>query len=164
MSFRTVNSRKEKYIDMDNDTAREEYLNYIPKLTWAANFSFAYGSTFAGDTDSKAPYIQLPAQSEDGIYLQDNVWELYDYGYGNLTEKLDEYGENLLKLKGIIIEYGTRDEYKWIPEGCEYFSTLLNERNIAHELVSFDGNHQSIVFTRISEEVLPYFSKILISQ
>ena len=160
LNFSNINRVINRYADLDNQAANTEYMTYITRLTWPMNFSFAYGSTFAGNPDIKAPYIMLPEQDEAGGYVHDDTWMLFNAGYGNLSEKIDEYKDNLLTLKSFVIEYGTQDEFSWIPEGCEYFSEQLSLRDIPHVLTNYDGDHQSKVNARIKSEVLPFFSKM----
>lgn len=155
-----LDSKISEYETMDEETAREAYLEYISKLQWPNNFSFAYGSAFVGDPSGKVPYIKMPQKAADETYQHDDVWSLYEGGYGNFSERIDMHKDNLKVLKGFVIDYGTNDEYKWIPEGCEYFSKQLKERDIPHKLVSYEGNHQAMVYSRIKDEVLPFFSEM----
>jgi hypothetical protein len=67
----------------------------------------------------------------------------------------------LLKLAAIAIDYGTKDEYAYIPAGCVYLSALLNSVGVRHQLLSFDGGHSDRVRERIEEYMLPFFSKYL---
>lgn len=164
LDLELIETKIAEYADMDEDAARTAYLDYIATLTWPKNFTFAYGSTFAGDPSGKAPYIKLPQKAADGTYQQDDVWDLYESGYGNLLEKIDLYKDNLMALKGFVIDYGTKDEFSWIPEGCEYFSQQLKAHEIPHDLVSYEGFHQSQVYGRIKDEVLPFFIKHLIEK
>ena len=160
LDFSAIDNITTKYADMDNDAAKADYLKSTEGLSWPLNFSVAYGSTFAGDPDTKAPFIMLPKKDGAGKYVHDDVWKLYEAGYGDISAKLDKYKTNLLALKGFTIEYGTGDDFEWIPEGCKYFSEQLDKRNIPHVLTSFDGDHQSLVNTRIRIAALPFFSKM----
>ena len=148
-----------QYEDMDDEAAKTEYRSYMDNPSWSYNFSLAYASAFAYDVDAKAPYVKLPAKNAQGEYLQDEIWDLYEAGYGNLSERLDTQGENLKLLKKFAIEYGIHDNYTWIPKGCDYFSTLLNEHDIPHELIPFDGGHNDQLNKRIEECMIPFFSE-----
>jgi hypothetical protein len=46
------------------------------------------------------------------------TWSCWEAGFGALPEKIQRYGDNLRRLRAIGIDYGTRDEYTWIPRGC----------------------------------------------
>ena len=62
-----------------------------------------------------------------------------------------------IELKAIHIEYGKYDSYVWIPEGCRYFSTILNDNGINHELVEHGSGH-IINFEIVLESMLPFFA------
>lgn len=158
VSFDLIASRTEKLADMGKEEAKQAFLTYARGLTWPDNFSFAYGAAFAGDPSLQAPFIALPAKNAEGGYEKDGVWKSYDAGFGNLSAKLDQYGDNLRALKGFVIDYGEQDEFSWIPEGCAYFSGLMTERNIPHTLLPYEGNHAGMIYSRLMEEVFPRFS------
>lgn len=151
---------EEKLNEYENLT-EEEALTAIQKenFSWPVNFSIGYASAFAYNEDTKSPYIDIPQKDENGEYMQDETWNRYESGFGNLEEKLDEYGDNLKSLNHLCIDYGTTDKYQWIPKGCEYFSELLEEREIPHELVPFEGGHSNMTVTRAQEVVIPFFSE-----
>jgi hypothetical protein len=71
------------------------------------------------------------------------------------------YKENLLKLNGILVDYGTNDPYHWIPEGCQFFAQQLAAENIPYQLMSFKGGHGPLS-ERAGAVVLPFFSAKLV--
>lgn len=92
----------------------------------------------------------------------DAVWEKWESGFGGIAEESLTYKENFLKLKGIAVDYGTLDEYAWIPKGCVYFGEQLSAAGIPVTVEGYDGTHQSGLGERISEHVLPFFSEKLV--
>ncbi len=74
------------------------------------------------------------------------------------------YKDNLLKLKGLIIDIGVRDPYKWIVQGSWHFAKLLQEACIPHELVEHDGGHEDRLRERVENHLLPFFSQHLIAE
>jgi len=158
MDFGLVEQFIDRHAEADDETVHAEYLEYIDRSGWTTTFSFAYASAFAPDANARAPYVKLPEKDENGDFMRDGILQLYHSGYGGLKEKLnnDTYIDNLLNLKGFVIEYGTDDEFIFIPKGCVYFSGLLKEHDIPHELHEFKGPHTSL--PRIRTVVIPYFS------
>jgi len=62
-------------------------------------------------------------------------------GFGNLEQLLDVYQKLDKKLAYINLLYSKLDAYRWIPPGIEYFSSLLNERQIGHNLYTDNFGH-----------------------
>lgn len=150
--------------NLSKEEAKTKYEEeYCRHRGWPDGVTFSYAAAFAYNTDTY-PYFDYPQKDENGEYLHDETWKRYEAGYGDVKNKLETYKENLLALKGLIIEYGDSDEFKFIPHGCKYFKAEADKLNIPCELVEFEGNHQGLLNTRIEEIVIPYFSEKLKSQ
>lgn len=108
---------------------------------WDQGFKESYAAAFAPNMDKLPPFFDIP--TFDGSEQDNIIIEKWKNGFGNLSGKISAYKamSETAKLKAIHIEYGSHDRYPWIPEGCKYFSTLLNENDIEHELVEFSGTH-----------------------
>ncbi|MDP4182168.1 MAG: alpha/beta hydrolase-fold protein [Bacillota bacterium] len=144
----------------------ESYLDMIKASEssgeFIGDFTNAYGAAFSPNANGKIPYINYPYKLIKNKLIKDTtVLKAWENGFGGLEGKVIKYKSNLKKLHALTIEYGTNDEYTWIPKGCEYFSSLLKSQKIKHTLVSFDGDHQGHVVERIREQVLPFFSNNL---
>ena len=75
---------------------------------------------------------------------------------------IDETRENLLKLRGIFIDYGEKEEFSHIRITSHQFSNALAERNIPHVFeVYADGTHGSLIRQRIETRLLQFFSEKL---
>lgn len=136
--------------------------NNIASYDFGRAFPYAYGAAFSASPSKNAPYIDYPFYRKGKeIVIDSTIWKKWENGFGNLAEKTKENKKNLLKLKSFTIDYGTADEYSFIPEGCVYFSKLLKEAEISHKLVSFEGRHQDKLRERIEEHMLPFFSKMM---
>ncbi len=85
---------------------------------------------------------------------------MYESGFGKLAEKLTEKEANIKALGSLTIDYGDKDEFGWIPKGCQYFSELLNEKGINHELSMYNGGHEDNISSRISDIVIPHFNNL----
>ena len=75
---------------------------------------------------------------------------------------VDENKENLLKLHGIFVDYGEKEEFTHIRIAAGLFSKLLSERNIPHVFEVYpDGDHNSLVRQRLETRVFPFFNERL---
>jgi enterochelin esterase-like enzyme len=122
-------------------------------------FSAAYGAAFAPDPDGPPPWIRYPITGSDGD-TDPQVWELWEAGFGGLAAQADDSREDLLALRGIVIDYGIQDSYAWIPPGCEYLHEQLDRVGIPNRLESFQGGHGP-VGPRAGEVMLPFFAEVL---
>lgn len=123
-------------------------------------FAVAYGVAFSPNSTKNAPYLDYPYQG-NSAQPDNEIWKKWESGYGGVTEKIKLYKENLLKLNGILVDYGTNDPYHWIPEGCQFFAQQLAVENIPHQLMSFEGGHGPLS-GRAEAVVLPFFSTKLV--
>ena len=158
--------KEEELNAMSPEVAHTAFVAFIDSLILANNnslvFTYAYGSAFSPNPENNAPYIDYPYyMSGNDLILDTLIWQNWENGFGGLDEEVVIYKDNLLELEAITIDYGIYDYYSWIPDGCEYFSQLLTNEGIPHELSAFNGGHSNKVRERIEEYILPYFSNIL---
>jgi S-formylglutathione hydrolase FrmB len=127
-------------------------------------FEWAYGAAFAPDPDSPT-LMRFPYQRQNGTIVRDEaVWATWEGGFGGLPGKIDQFSANLRRLNGIGIDYGTRDEYSWIPRGCAYFVSMLKSAGIQVTEATFDGGHQNQLERRLIEHMLPFMAQRLSTQ
>ena len=110
--------------------------------TWQNDGAFkrAYSQAFSpneNDTKTYGNIPQLTGTTEDNAIVAD--WE---NGFGNINQKVEDYIALNNPLKAIKIVYGDRDNYDWIPRGCEFLSKSLDEHGIEHVSESFNGGHR----------------------
>jgi S-formylglutathione hydrolase len=128
-------------------------------------FSTAYGLAFAPEPQKPPFYFDYPySESNSKLVRNDAVWKRWESGYGDIHKKVIHYRDNFLKLKGIVVDYGTNDGNAWIPQGCVYFDQQLTAAGIPHEMAVHDGDHQSQLGKRVLEHMLPFFSKLLVEE
>jgi S-formylglutathione hydrolase len=126
------------------------------------SFTLAYGLAFAPNLDRHPPYFDYPFTNIEGEIVQDDAaWKKWESGFGGIADEALLYKENFLKLKGIAVDYGTLDEYSWIPKGCIYFGEQLSAAGIPVTVEGYDGTHQSELGERIGGHMLPFFSRLL---
>ncbi|HSL44792.1 MAG TPA: alpha/beta fold hydrolase [Anaerolineales bacterium] len=125
-------------------------------------FSLAYGYAFAPNPDRHPPYFDYPYTEVDGKLVRDDeIWNKWESGFGGIAGETLQYKENLLKLKGIVVDYGIYDENPWIPKGVEYYGEQLTAAGISVKVAGYNGNHSNQLGQRIREFMLPFFSTTL---
>lgn len=123
--------------------------------------AMAYGMAYAPNPQAGPPFFDYPYKLEDGVLVVDqDAWARWEAGMGNLDDKVTANKRNLRKLHGILIDYARQDNLEWIPRGSEYLARLLDEADIAHELLSFDGGHADHIEERILTVMLPFFDEV----
>jgi Predicted esterase len=120
-------------------------------------FLKAYSYAFAYQT--KSPFETLPLR--DGSKKDNDLLKRWESGFGNWKEKIDAYLSLNTPLKAIGVGYGKSDSYKWIPEGSEYLSDILDEKEIKNTLISYQGGH-NIPYEGTTEYLLPFFNEALV--
>lgn len=131
-------------------------------FTSPQQFALSYGFAFAPDRDRHPPYFDYPYREENGQLVRDDaIWKTWESGFGGIAEEAKQYKDNFMQLKGIVVDYGTNDEYPWIPKGCVYFGEQLTAAGIPVKVESYEGTHQSRLSERIREFMLPFFSTTL---
>jgi hypothetical protein len=127
------------------------------------DFTLAYGLAFAPNPEKHPPYLDYPyAQADGKLVRNEAIWKQWDAGFGSIADKIQQYKANLMRLNGLVVDYGRRDQYAWIPKGCEYFGAQLSAAGIPHELRSYDGTHDSRLSERIGKYMLPFLSERLV--
>lgn len=121
--------------------------------TWDQMFLAAYGGAFSPNPSKGYPYGESP--KFDNTKADNIIREKWENGFGNLKQKIDAYLKLQTPLKAIQIVYGQSDHYQWIPKGCVYFSKLLNEQNIPHELKDYPGGHD---LGLIKNDFVPFYA------
>ena len=117
-----------------------------------SGFLKSYSQAFAYNT--KSPYDTTPTR--DGSNKDNKLLKRWESGFGNWKEKVEAYMKLRTPLKAIGLIYGTSDSYKWIPEGTEYLSGLLDEKGIKHTLTSIQGGH-NIPYEAMTTYIIPFF-------
>lgn len=139
---------------------REEAQSVV--LHMPDQFTAAYASAFAPNPENPPFYFDYPYSRVNGETVKDeSVWQRWESGFGAVRQEIAEHKDNLLRLKGMVIDVGDRDEYAWIPKGCTYYAEQLTAAGIPHELRTYDGRHQDQLASRIREHMLPFFSELL---
>lgn len=102
-----------------------------------AQMVYNYSATYSPNVDEPPFYVDLPISFPSGE-LAEGVWDrwLRFDPVVNCRERL----ENLRRLRGILLDVGTGDEYgmHW---GHRLLSHQLSEHGVAHQATENPGNH-----------------------
>jgi S-formylglutathione hydrolase len=156
-------SKMNEWKQMEKSQAIAAFNSYINTQksmgNWFTCFTYGYGAAFSPDPENYPSYVKYPYYLENNILKCDStILKNYEKGYGGLAAKVTTYKSNLLSLIDFTIDYGINDYFQWICRGCKYLSQLLNTENISHQLVSFNGDHDDKLRSRIEQFMLPRLS------
>ena len=105
-------------------------------------------------------FVDFPFQLENNILVPNG--EAYARFQAKLSVNMvAEYTSNLLKLRGIYIDYGVQEEFSHIPAGSLALSRELSEHGIPHTFEVYQGDHNRRIPERLETRVLPFFSRLL---
>ena len=109
--------------------------------TWDQTFKQAYGAAFSPNPELPYPHSEIPTLDNPASDERIKA-ELGKRALVTPPTKIADYLNSGIALKSIRIEFGEQDYYKWIINGCVYFSQLLTAQGIPHEPNRFSGRHQ----------------------
>jgi enterochelin esterase-like enzyme len=145
------------------DLSLKDALVRIRKYEGALKFTIAYGAAFAPNPEAPAPYFDFPMSLEDGEPERiPKLWKHWEQGFGGWQEKVKQNRENLLSLRGIVIDYAEDDRLAWIPSGSAYLSQVLEANGIPNTLLHYPGNHGDLWSERLHQVLLPFFDDVLV--
>nr|AMM02540.1 ESTGX3 [uncultured bacterium] len=119
----------------------------------------ALSASFSPNAERPPFYADFPFQERDGRV------EKNDQAYARWRSKMplymvDENKQNLLKLRGIFLDYGQNEEFSHIRITTTLFSKALSDRGIPHVFEIYEGaDHGSKIRERVETKVLQFFSE-----
>ena len=76
---------------------------------------------------------------------------------------LDSNKENLMKLHGIFLDYGEKEQFTHIRTGVQLFSQGLAQRGVPHQFEVYpEGDHSSRIRVRMETRVIEFFNEKLV--
>jgi S-formylglutathione hydrolase len=118
----------------------------------------ALSAAFSPNTERAPFYADFPFQERDGGLEKD------PQAYARWTSKMplymvDENKQNLLKLRGIFLDYGQNEQFSHIRITTTLFSKALADRSIPHVFEVYEGaDHGSKIRERVETRLLKFFS------
>lgn len=117
-------------------------------------------AAFSPNPKSAPLFVDFPFQLENNILVPNG--EAYARFQAKLpVNMVAEYTNNLLRLRGIYIDYGVQEEFSHIPAGSLALSRELSEHGIPHTFEIYQGDHNRRIPERLETRVLPFFSRLL---
>ncbi len=99
-------------IESDDETALKKMGSYDGPVA----LSMAYGTAFAPNPELGPPFFDYPYRNEgERLVKNPDAWARWEDGMGNLSQKVAANRANLLKLRGVTIDYAIQDRLDWIP-------------------------------------------------
>jgi S-formylglutathione hydrolase FrmB len=143
-------------------TAREQLKREPQSLEEFFAVAFvALSAAFSPDPGRAPLYVDFPYRERDGR-LEKN-----DPAHARWRSKMplymvDESKQNLLKLRGIFLDYGQKEEFSHIRVTTALFSKALAERGVPHVFEVYEGgDHSSRIRERVETRLLRFFSERL---
>jgi S-formylglutathione hydrolase len=125
----------------------------------------AISAAFSPNPERTPFYADFPYKEVEGGRLEKNESVYARWRAKMPLYMIDENKDNLLKLRGIVIDYGQNEEFSHIRITSQLFSKALAEKNIPHVFEMYEGgDHGSKIRQRFETRVLQFFSEKLEGQ
>lgn len=154
----------DSYLDMTHKKFLYDYLTSIwPESPNGpiegkdmSSLVYALSAAYSPNPENPPFYVDLPVVFPSGLLIQEvwDRWLSFD-PVVNWRERLD----NLRKLRGILLDVGTNDDYQ-LQWGHRLLSHHLRESGIVHEYTENTGNHGGRARERL-QVALQWLAKVL---
>lgn len=140
-------------------TSREQLKGPPKSFEDFFNRAFVALSASLSPNPERAPFfVDFPYRERDGrLEKNDQVYERWRSKMP--LYMVDENKEKLLKLRGIFLDYGQKEEFSHIRITTALFSKALADRNIPHVFEVYEGgDHSNKIRERVETRLLQFFS------
>jgi S-formylglutathione hydrolase FrmB len=121
----------------------------------------ATSAAFSPNKDRPPLYVDLP-YVQKGMALSRSEPAFSNYRSKMPLYQLERYRDNLMKLRGIVLDVGERDEFTHIRRATAMVSAGMSEREIPHTFEIYkDGDHGNKIRERFNLKVMPFFTSVL---
>lgn len=142
-------------------TSKEQLKGRPQSLDHFYQMAFVAISAAFSPNPQHAPfYVDFPYQEREGR-LEKNETAYARWRLKMPLYMVDENKENLLKLRGIFIDYGRKEEFSHVRITSQLFSKALAEQSIPHIFEIYDGDHVNKIRQRLETRVMQFFSNKL---
>jgi S-formylglutathione hydrolase FrmB len=143
-----------------NETISINSWEALEKGSFYSKAILAASAAYAPNPANPPFYGDLPYQlTGDTISISENAKAKW---LANIPSWMaDQYISNLQQLRAIAFDGGTRDPF---TAESKYFSDALTRIKVKNSFEIFNGGHSDKLTERIQTKILPFFSKILISE
>lgn len=130
--------------------------------TYFGKVVVAFGRSWSPNPNKPPFYTDLPFDYSSG-QLQVNEHALQKWHDSMPMYMIDEYRENLLKLRAIKLDWGRNAGERFTIQ-CAMFSQRLENAGVSHFAEEYIGTHVNNIYTpegRIPQQMLPFFDSYL---
>jgi S-formylglutathione hydrolase FrmB len=121
----------------------------------------ALSAAFSPNSSRQPLYVDFPFEERNGQLIASEPANAQWHAKMPLY-LVEQYKQNLSKLRGIYIDVGEREEFPHIRLASARFSSELAKRSIPHIYEIYaGGDHGSKIKQRMEKSVLPFFSRTL---
>ena len=159
--YKDYGAKSEAFKRVQQIKTREELItgwNEFP-----ANAMVALGRAFSPNPNNPPFYADLPfTYIGDSLIINYQVLELWNKNMP--IEMVDDYVDNLRKLKAIKLDWGRNEPFHYLPMSCKILSQKLENLGIEHYAEEYIGNHGNKLWTddgRALNDMLPFFDTYL---
>ena len=154
-----------------NLTSRDQITTKPQSLDDFFNSVFYALSAAFSPNPSRAPFfVDLPVQPKKEPCPTGSTApciEKVEPAYNKWREHMplymvDSNKDNLMRLHGIFLDYGEKEQFTHIRMGVQLFSQALAQRGIPHQFeVYAEGDHSSRIRVRMETRVIEFFNEKL---
>ena len=121
----------------------------------------AVSAAFSPNPQRPPFFVDFPYSEHDGkLQRNEEVFALWRTKMP--LYMVEENKQNLMKLRGIFIDYGEKEEFSHIRITTQQFSKALSERNIPHVFEIYaGGDHGSMIRQRLETRLIQFFAEKL---
>ena len=121
----------------------------------------AVSAAFSPNPQRAPFFVDFPFQEREGK-LERNETVFSRWKAKMPLYMVEENKQNLMKLRGIFIDYGQNEEFSHIRITSQQFSKALSERNIPHVFEVYEGgNHGNKIRQRLETRLVQFFAEHL---
>ena len=121
----------------------------------------ALAAAFSPNPERGPLYVDFPYQERNGT-IEKNETIYAKWRSKMPVYMVEENKANLLKLRGIFIDYGQKEEFPHIRITSQQFSKALTDRSVPHIFEIYEGgDHGNKVRQRLETRLFRFFSETL---
>ncbi len=121
----------------------------------------AISAAFSPNKGRPPLYVDFPFVQK-GMVLARNEPAYASYRAKMPLYLVEQYRDNLMKLRGIYLDVGEFDEFTHIRRATAMVSTELSQREIPHTFEIYKGgDHGNKIRDRFDTKLIPFFSAVL---
>jgi S-formylglutathione hydrolase len=143
--------------------SREDLMNRLQKGDFYPIAVVALAAVLSPNPERPPFFVDLPFETRRGELLP--VLPVRERWLAQFpVHQVPQYLSNLRRLRGIVMDYGTLDQFAHIPEATANFSRKLAEYKVPHTLDVYEGDHRQEIPVRLERMVLPFFSRLFFGE